>query len=69
MDTECTRAVEAVNKETKQLNPEPVAAHQLSKQSKQAGSIIGVVSKATQRLTVFIETNAAITVRKWVILT
>ena len=39
MVTECTRAAEAVNRETKQLNPEPVTAHQLiiSKQSKQAG--------------------------------
>ena len=37
MATGCARAAEAVNRDTKQLNPEPVAAHQLSKQSKQAG--------------------------------
>ena len=35
--TERARAAETVNRETKQLNPEPVATHQLSKQSKQAG--------------------------------
>ena len=35
--TEYARADEAVNRKTKQLNPESVATHQLSKQSKEAG--------------------------------
>ena len=34
---EHARAAEAVNRETKQLNPKLVATHQLSKQSNQAG--------------------------------
>ena len=31
--TECAKAAEAVNRETKQLNPEPVATHRLNKQT------------------------------------